>query len=76
MLKTEKVLKNRDGVSFDLREKVAGFDNIVIENKGVVNIYCKEYYACNYSKVIEFLNQHIKTEGVFIIHTPKEENYV
>lgn len=56
-IKNRIVLKNREGKSFNLENEINSFNDIAIEENGIVNIYCSKDKIGIYSKVINDLKE-------------------
>lgn len=58
-IKNREVLKNRDDTKFNVQEEINNFNNIVIEEDDIVNIYCSQEKANDYENIINFLKENI-----------------
>lgn len=57
-IKDGELLKNREGKFTNIEKKSINYSDIVIEQNGVVNIYCKSDRAYFYREEIDFLKKH------------------
>ena len=54
-IKDGEILKNRKGENIIVKNMIDNFNNIAIENNGLINIYCKKEIIERYEQVIENL---------------------
>ncbi|WP_291566734.1 MULTISPECIES: hypothetical protein [unclassified Clostridium] len=57
-IKDGELLKNRGNKFTSTEKEVTNYNNIVIEQNGVVNIYCKSDKVSFYKDVVNFLEKH------------------
>lgn len=56
-IKNGKVLKNRYDEEVNVQNEIDNYNNIVIEENGIVNIYCEDYRIPVYRYVINNLKE-------------------
>jgi len=67
------VYKNRGDRSFNLQEEIDNFNNIAIEQNGIVNIYCTKERKPLFEKTLKYLKDMLYSNADEFIKIHSEE---